>query len=70
MTSQLTKKKKYHLKGFFFFWPENLTFRIKGHDRISKTISGKDLCDHDNYFWRETNCNINLIVPNLGCRKR
>ena len=38
--------------------------------RISKTISGKDLCDQGNYFWRETNRNINLIVPSLGCSKR
>ena len=30
----------------------------------------KDLRDHDNYFWRETNRNSNLIVHNVGCRKR
>ena len=39
-------------------------------DRISKTILEKELCDHDNYFWRETNSSSNLIACNVGCKKR
>ena len=30
----------------------------------------KELCDHDNYFWTETNRNSNLIARNVGCKKR
>ena len=69
------KKKKKKKKNYQRPWPcaPPSVLCISGNlrrDRISKTVSEKDLCDQGNYCWRETNRNINLIVPNLGRSKR